>query len=325
MLVGGDAGEQCVVIDSVNFLNNADLDGKAAPPRGAPNVMMAAGGTQLKKIMEDSVILRVVVPRRLEGPVEDDASTARSASRRALSVSVRRTAHELRAAAGRRTPARRAGRQADGASRVSARRRARSDRRRALREHDGGRRRCALVRVPDRRTPRRQRSTSRGRTRRTARSRWMASPAIDARGQHRNRLLVRRTRRSSPASGSRRVSPAIRSDASLFARPCWRRAKRRRRTRCGGRTTRRRRSIRRDDCTIWYVGDYFKTGRDDLLDAHRRVSSSGVSEVTSIRRAVTRPAHGGTTEMTTLSVRIPSRARMAVEPADVRSKVADNA
>jgi hypothetical protein len=57
MLVGGDAGEQCVVIDSVNFLNNADVDGKAAPPRGAPNVMMAAGGMQLQKIMEDSVIL----------------------------------------------------------------------------------------------------------------------------------------------------------------------------------------------------------------------------------------------------------------------------
>ena len=57
MLVGGDASEQCVVIDSVNFLNNADVDGKAAPPRGAPNVMMAAGGMQLRKIMDDSVIL----------------------------------------------------------------------------------------------------------------------------------------------------------------------------------------------------------------------------------------------------------------------------
>jgi hypothetical protein len=57
MLVGGDASEQCVVIDSVNFLNNADVDGKALPPRGAPNVMLAAGGMQLQKIMEDSVIL----------------------------------------------------------------------------------------------------------------------------------------------------------------------------------------------------------------------------------------------------------------------------
>jgi hypothetical protein len=54
MLAGGDATEQCVIIDGVNFLNNADLDGKQLPPKGAPNVMIAAGGTQLRKIMEDS-------------------------------------------------------------------------------------------------------------------------------------------------------------------------------------------------------------------------------------------------------------------------------
>ena len=56
MLKGEDATEQCVVIDGVNFLNNADLDGKQLPPKGAPNIMMAAGGTQLKKIMEDDGI-----------------------------------------------------------------------------------------------------------------------------------------------------------------------------------------------------------------------------------------------------------------------------
>ena len=56
MLKGEPASEQCVIIDGVNFLNNADLDGKTLPPRGAPNIMMAAGGTQLKKIMEDDGI-----------------------------------------------------------------------------------------------------------------------------------------------------------------------------------------------------------------------------------------------------------------------------
>ncbi len=56
MLKGLDATEQCVVIDSVNFLNNADLDGTARPPRGAPNIMMATGGTQLKKDFEDDAI-----------------------------------------------------------------------------------------------------------------------------------------------------------------------------------------------------------------------------------------------------------------------------
>jgi hypothetical protein len=57
MLVGADATEQCVIIDGVNFLNNADVDGMTTPPRGAPNIMMAAGGKQLDKNMEDSVIL----------------------------------------------------------------------------------------------------------------------------------------------------------------------------------------------------------------------------------------------------------------------------
>jgi len=30
------------VIDGVNFLNNSDIDGQGLPPRGAPNLMMAA-------------------------------------------------------------------------------------------------------------------------------------------------------------------------------------------------------------------------------------------------------------------------------------------
>ena len=56
MLKGEPATEQCVIIDGVNFLNNADIDGKHLPPAGAPNIMMAAGGAQLKKIMEDDGI-----------------------------------------------------------------------------------------------------------------------------------------------------------------------------------------------------------------------------------------------------------------------------
>lgn len=57
MLKGEPAREQCVIIDGVNFLNNADMDGKNLPPRGAPNIMMAAGGTQLKEVFEDDAIL----------------------------------------------------------------------------------------------------------------------------------------------------------------------------------------------------------------------------------------------------------------------------
>jgi hypothetical protein len=56
MLRGEPATEQCVVIDSVNFLNPADLEGKQLPPPGAPNIILAAGGAQLKKILEDDAI-----------------------------------------------------------------------------------------------------------------------------------------------------------------------------------------------------------------------------------------------------------------------------
>jgi hypothetical protein len=56
MLKGEPASEQCQVVLNVGFLNNADIDGKAAPPAGAPNVMMAAGGTQLDRIFDASTI-----------------------------------------------------------------------------------------------------------------------------------------------------------------------------------------------------------------------------------------------------------------------------
>ena len=76
MLAGRSAREQCFVINDVNFLNNADLDGTQLPPRGAPNVMMAAGGTQLKNVLEDNAILAWKMftnwddasKSRLEGP-----------------------------------------------------------------------------------------------------------------------------------------------------------------------------------------------------------------------------------------------------------------
>jgi hypothetical protein len=56
MLKGEPASEQCLVVLNVNFLNNADIDGTATPPAGAPNVMMAAGGTQLDKIFDANTI-----------------------------------------------------------------------------------------------------------------------------------------------------------------------------------------------------------------------------------------------------------------------------
>jgi hypothetical protein len=56
MLAGKPATEQCLVINGVNFLNNADLDGQELPPAGAPNIMMATGGTQLEFDIDDDGI-----------------------------------------------------------------------------------------------------------------------------------------------------------------------------------------------------------------------------------------------------------------------------
>jgi hypothetical protein len=56
MLAGQPATEQCIIIDGVSFLNNSDVDGQNLPPAGAPNIMMADGGTQLKKIFDDDGI-----------------------------------------------------------------------------------------------------------------------------------------------------------------------------------------------------------------------------------------------------------------------------
>jgi hypothetical protein len=44
MLKGEPAREQWFIIENVNFLNNADLEGKALPPPAAPNIMMAPAG-----------------------------------------------------------------------------------------------------------------------------------------------------------------------------------------------------------------------------------------------------------------------------------------
>jgi hypothetical protein len=56
MLKGEPAAEQCFVINGANFLNPADIDGRELPPPGAPNIVMAAGGTQLKGIFRSAAI-----------------------------------------------------------------------------------------------------------------------------------------------------------------------------------------------------------------------------------------------------------------------------
>ena len=108
--------------------------------------------------------------------------------------------------------------------------------------------------------------------------RWMASPAIDKLGNigigysfggtpHFAGPAIRRTR----CLGSARRAHAARNDPRRRARP-------RRPTRSAGRTTRRPPSIRSDDCTIWYVGDYYKkdaTNYSTRIGAFRMPGCSG--------------------------------------------------
>jgi hypothetical protein len=56
MLAGKSATEQCIIVENVNFFNNADIDGKLLPPAGAPNIMIAGGGRQLDTLLADSVV-----------------------------------------------------------------------------------------------------------------------------------------------------------------------------------------------------------------------------------------------------------------------------
>jgi hypothetical protein len=70
MLKGLPATEQCLVIDGVNFLNNADLDGVTLPPPGAPNIMMATGGTQLAYDLDDDGIYVWRVHVSWERPID---------------------------------------------------------------------------------------------------------------------------------------------------------------------------------------------------------------------------------------------------------------
>jgi hypothetical protein len=56
MLQGQPAREQCEIVDGVNFLNLADIDGTRLPPTGSPEIVMAAGGTQLHEHFEDDGI-----------------------------------------------------------------------------------------------------------------------------------------------------------------------------------------------------------------------------------------------------------------------------
>ncbi|HLJ94376.1 MAG TPA: hypothetical protein VKU02_14415, partial [Gemmataceae bacterium] len=56
MLRGEPATEQGFIFDDAVFPLHADLDGKQLPPAGAPAIMLATGGAQLKNVAKDDAI-----------------------------------------------------------------------------------------------------------------------------------------------------------------------------------------------------------------------------------------------------------------------------
>ena len=229
----------------------------ALPPAGAPNIMMAAGGTQLKNVFEDDdgiyvwkfhVDWKDPAKTKVTGPVKIAGG--------AVSLSVRRPADQLRAAARHRPAARRAGRQDHGAARVPPDRRPRIDRGGALGEHRGGRRRRAVVRVPRRQEPRRAVSAGHLCARRLLP--LDGQPGDRSPGQHRHRLLRSAARRTSRASGSParlagdppgqltlRETVLVEGEAAQTNTLRWE-------------DYTQTAIDPSDDCTIWYVGDYVK-------------------------------------------------------------------
>jgi len=77
MLAGRPATEQCLIVDGVNFLNTADLDGRTPPPPGAPNIVMATGGTQLRHDVDDDGIYVWQVHVDWADPARTSISAAR--------------------------------------------------------------------------------------------------------------------------------------------------------------------------------------------------------------------------------------------------------
>ncbi|HEV2355298.1 MAG TPA: hypothetical protein VGR89_13705 [Puia sp.] len=78
MLRGEEASEQGFLLNGVNFLLNADVEGRQLPDNGAPNIMVTNGGTQLHHQLEDDGIYywkfhvnwKDTTKTKIEGPVK---------------------------------------------------------------------------------------------------------------------------------------------------------------------------------------------------------------------------------------------------------------
>ena len=191
MLKGEPAREQGFILDDVVFLLNADLDGKQLPPAGAPNIMMTTGGAQLKKIVTDDGIYwwkfhvdwKDPAKSKLDGPVKIPVAPYEYLGGGQLTKTVPQpgTTQKLDVQGDKlmaRLVYRRIGDREIivGAQSVKT-------------AAGGGGIRWYEFRLDDKRNVQLHQQ---GTYAPDGFYRWMPSPAIDAQGQHRHRLLVRR-------------------------------------------------------------------------------------------------------------------------------------
>jgi hypothetical protein len=260
MLKGEPATEQCVIVDGVNFLNNADLEGKTLPPSGAPNIVMAAGGTQLKQILQDAGIYawkfhvdwRTPSKTRLEGPVKIPVAPYHYLCGGQLSNCVPQPGTDRRLdAQGDKLMARLIYRNVNGRESLVA---VHSVDTAAggggvrwyefgLDAHRGVRLRQQGTYAPD------------------ASYRWMASPAIDRRGN----IAIGYSFGDSTHFPGQRVAARLAGDPAgqlTFHESVLAEGEASQTTAMRWEDYSQTAMDPSDDCTIWYVGDYLKSGSD---------------------------------------------------------------
>jgi hypothetical protein len=258
MLAGQPASEQCLVIGGVNFLNTADLDGQALPPDGAPNIVMATGGTQLHYDVDDDGIYAWTVHvdwrrpgnTRIDGPRKIDVAPYRYLCGGQLTSCVPQPGTDRRLdAQGDKIMARLVYRNVNGRESLVA-----------VHSVDtasggGGVRWYEFVLDSDRRPVLRQQSTLAP----DASYRWMASPAIDRQGN----IVIGYSFGDAGQFVGQRIAARLATDPPGLLTF--------RETVLADGGAAQTNTLRwedytqtamdpADDCTVWYVGDYLKPG-----------------------------------------------------------------
>ena len=291
MLRGQNATEQCIIIDGVNFLNNADLDGTQLPPKGAPNIMLAAGGTQLHKVMVDDGIYawsfhvdwKDSSKTRIEGPTKITVAPYHYLCDGQLTSCVPQPGTDRRLDAQgdkimARVVYRRIGRQESVVATHSVN----------TASGGGGVRWYELRVQPDRRLVLEQQGTYAP----DSLFRWMASPAMDARGN----IGIGYSFGGTPHFAGQRFAGRLAGDpkGTLTLRETVLVEGEAAQT-----NTLRWQDYTQtavdpsDDCTIWYVGDYLKAGATNYSTKIGAFRMEGCGGRASRPGRASRHRHGG--------------------------------